>query len=272
MGNQARYRRVDKRRYKPRLKHGIALANALTLHQRKRVLHERILANRIEPQKAALQAVIDVVACVGDFIGIIDHDCLKARVQSEPEVCVEIGGELGTEKVLAIGRGMFQDSLQSRKREIQAIEIFITFFELLHHAKRLEVVVKPRATTTALQYRIELIATRVPKGRMPQIMRERNGFAKRLAKPELLGDRTRNLADFERMREARAEKVAHAVEKNLRFVLEPPKRGTMDNPIAVARKRVAKVLFCGIESPLWLPRFLPFLLHAFLENGIKFAF
>src|SRR5208282_6558723 len=104
-------------------------------------------------------------------------------------------------------------------------------FQFLDDAKAVPVVLETAMTFhQARENRFALVAER----RMTEVMRERNGFSQIPVQPQRAGDVARDGGDFNGVREARAEVIAGAVEKNLRFVFEPAKSARMNDPVAVA--------------------------------------
>jgi hypothetical protein len=73
-----------------------------------------------------------------------------------------------------------------------------------------------------------------------EIVREADGFHEVLVQGQRAGDRTRDLRDLERMREARPVEVALVVHENLRLVDEAAKRGGVNDTIAVSLKLAAQ--------------------------------
>src|SRR5450432_2187008 len=69
---------------------------------------------------------------------------------------------------------------------------------------------------------------------MAEVMRERDGFRQVHVELQRAGDVARDGGDFNRVREARAQMVAGAVEENLRLVFEPAESARMDDAVAVA--------------------------------------
>src|SRR6185436_18161944 len=67
----------------------------------------------------------------------------------------------------------------------------------------------------------------------------RNRFDQVLVQTDAACDRSADLRDLERMREARAEQVAFMVQKDLRLVDEAAKRRAMNDAVAVALELVA---------------------------------
>src|ERR1035441_10842883 len=68
---------------------------------------------------------------------------------------------------------------------------------------------------------------------MTEVVREGDGLYQVGVQTERAGNVARDGGDFHRMREARAEVVAGAVEKNLRFVFKPSEGARMNDAVAV---------------------------------------
>jgi hypothetical protein len=71
---------------------------------------------------------------------------------------------------------------------------------------------------------------------MAEVVPERNSLGKVLVKPKRPCNRACDLSNLKRVRKSRAVMVALRRKKNLRFVLEPTKRLTMHDAVAVALK------------------------------------
>ena len=78
------------------------------------------------------------------------------------------------------------------------------------------------------------LLARMPKGRMPEIMGQRDRFRQILVQSQRARDRPANRGHFESMRQPGAQMVRRSIKKNLRFVLEPAKRARMNDSCAVA--------------------------------------
>src|SRR5215475_2485092 len=81
---------------------------------------------------------------------------------------------------------------------------------------------------------IESCFARVTKRRMPEVVRERERFGEIFIKTEHARERTRDLRDFERVRQAGAIVVALMLYEDLGFVFETPERRRVDDAITVA--------------------------------------
>ncbi len=87
---------------------------------------------------------------------------------------------------------------------------------------------------------IEGAFARMAKRRMTEIMGKSAGLREILVEAERTSERARNLGDLKGMGEAGAIVVAFVIDKNLRFVGEPPKRRGMDNAVAIAAEIIAR--------------------------------
>ena len=103
-----------------------------------------------------------------------------------------------------------------------------------HDAQRLRVVVE--AAVAAMS--VERVLAGVAEGRVAEIMRERQRLGEVLVEPQRARQRAGDLRHLDRMREPRAVMVALVRHEDLRLVLEPPERGRMDDPVAVALESV----------------------------------
>jgi hypothetical protein len=75
--------------------------------------------------------------------------------------------------------------------------------------------------------------------RMAEIVGERQSLGKILVEPKPPRQGARYLGDFERVGEPRAVVIAFVEHEDLRFVLQPPERGRMDDAVAIAAKAAA---------------------------------
>ncbi len=73
---------------------------------------------------------------------------------------------------------------------------------------------------------------------MAEIVAERDRLGQVLVEPKRLGERARDLGDFDRMGEPGAEMVALVVDEDLRLVGEAAESRRMDDPVAVALEGV----------------------------------
>jgi len=71
------------------------------------------------------------------------------------------------------------------------------------------------------------------EGRVPKIVRQRDGFDQVFVQLQRAGDVAGNGGDFHRMRQPCAQMVARAVQENLCLVFEAAKRARVNDPVAV---------------------------------------
>jgi hypothetical protein len=73
-----------------------------------------------------------------------------------------------------------------------------------------------------------------------QVVRKGNRLNQVFVQMQRSGNGTPQLRHLQRMREAGAEQVAFVVQKNLRFVNQPPKRRAVHDAVTVALKLAAR--------------------------------
>lgn len=142
---------------------------------------------------------------------------------------------------------MFGNSLQRFPGEVQPIKIGITMFEMGENANSLGVMVKP---AIILHCGMQPIFPSMAKRRVAEIMGEGKRFCQILIQPQIPCNGARQLPHFQRMGKARAVMVTLMVDEYLRFIFQPPERGGVNNPVAVALIRRAHVAFrFGVQPP-----------------------
>jgi len=86
----------------------------------------------------------------------------------------------------------------------------------------------------------------VAEGRMAEVVREAQGLGQIFVEPERTGDRPPDLRHFDAVGEPNAEMVSVGSDEYLRLVAEAAEGDGVDDPVAVALKRVARTAWCGI--------------------------
>ena len=119
------------------------------------------------------------------------------------------------------------------KHRLRSVKAAVTLFQNVDNTQRLEVVFEPSEIPHAF---VQRILPTVSKGRVPKVMRESNAFDQILIQCQIARNRARDLGYFDTVGEAGAKQVAFMINKDLGLVLEPAKRGRMDNAIPVALK------------------------------------
>src|SRR6188472_3638583 len=97
----------------------------------------------------------------------------------------------------------------------------------------------------------------VSKRRMAQIVGKRDRFRQIFIQPQRTRDGATDRRHLDRMRQARSQMIAGAVEKDLRFVFQPPECTRMDDPRTVPLKFSAiSVTRFTVQSAARFARFL----------------
>jgi hypothetical protein len=100
-------------------------------------------------------------------------------------------------------------------------------------------VLKP-APEALLQQPVERLLAGVPERRVAEVVAEADRLGEILVQPQRTGDRARDPARLERVRQTRAVVVSFRRDEDLRLVLEPPEALGVDDPVAVALERRAQ--------------------------------
>jgi hypothetical protein len=132
---------------------------------------------------------------------------------------------------------MFRNPFKGFPGEVQAVELRVMAFQMRHDPDRLRVVIEP---TVRGHRRRQRVLARVPERRMSQIMGQRHGLRQVLVQTQRAGHGARHLRHLQRMGQTGAEIVALMLHEDLRLVLEPAKRGGVDDPVAIPLKGRAK--------------------------------
>src|SRR5579863_9449200 len=100
---------------------------------------------------------------------------------------------------------MFDDSFADFKRQIEAGEIQIALLELLDDPKRLQIVIE--AVAVRPQQLIEFSLSGMAEGRVADVVDESQGFGEIGVHLQSPCDGSRNLRDFQRVREPIPEMI-----------------------------------------------------------------
>ena len=132
-----------------------------------------------------------------------------------------------------MARAVFQNALARLKTQVQAVEVGVTFFEVIDHSQALQVVLEAAKFGHA---GVQSVLPGMAKRGVAQVVRQGNGFDQVFVELQRARHGAAQLRHFQRMREARAKQVALVVQKDLGFVDQAPKRGAMHDAVAVALK------------------------------------
>ena len=106
--------------------------------------------------------------------------------------------------------------------------------KIRHNAKRLRVVIK---SSTAGEAFIESPFARMSERRMAEVMRKRQRFGEVLIEAQCARERTGDLHDLQRMRQARSVVIAFVINEDLRLMGETSECRRMNDSVAVAAER-----------------------------------
>ena len=165
-------------------------------------------------------AVVQIVRVVGDAVGEVRH------LSFQRGIAVRF---LPEEWVVRIA-GMFADTLLHFPGQIQSVKLRVAFFQHVDDAQALPVVFEP---AVVLHQFIEHVLSGMAERRMPEIVRQRDGFRQVFVQLEGFADRPGDLRHLQRMREARPVIIALVIHKYLGFVLQLSERGGVDDPVAI---------------------------------------
>ena len=126
---------------------------------------------------------------------------------------------------------VFGQSLADFPRQIQPGKTGVFLLQFLDDPQALAIVLKP---AVVLHQFIEDHLALMAEGRVPQIVRQRDGFGQVFIQLQGTGDVAGDGGDFHRMRQPCAQMVARAVQEHLRLVFEPAKRARVNDAVAIA--------------------------------------
>ena len=126
---------------------------------------------------------------------------------------------------------MFDQTFADFPRQVQAGEIRVFLLQFLDDAETLPVMLE---TAVGFHQAIQHGFALVTKGRMAEIVRQRNRLRQVPVQAQGAGEVARDGGDLDRVGQPGAEMIAGAVEKDLRLVFQPAEGAGMDDPVAVA--------------------------------------
>lgn len=182
-------------------------------------------------EKAGLDAVVKIVAVVGDFISEVG----------------DLGFEAGVGKVeLAIwgrrvaGGVMFGEAFTDFPSEVEAGEVGMFVFEKFDDAEALAVMFKAAGFVHEL---VEGLLAFVTEGGVAEVVGKGDGFGEVFVEVESLGEVSGDGGDFNGVSKAGAKEPAGAVQEDLGFVAELAKSARVDDSVAVALITGSPVFF-----------------------------
>jgi hypothetical protein len=168
------------------------------------------------------QPVVDIMVRIGNVVGDSGGLRLGAGVEVERERRFEAPlpdrlaqDRLGRRRWSRNRPVVLHQSFQALERQIEPVERGILALEARHHVKALGVVIEAAVAGEAL---IEGALAGVSKGRMAEIVRQRQGLREVVVEAELARDGACDLGDLERMRQPRPVVIALVEQEHLRLV------------------------------------------------------
>ena len=182
-------------------------------------------------EETRLNAVIKVMAVIGDFIGEVGDLSLKAGIGKV---------ELAVGRRRVAGGVMFGEAFADFPSKIEAGEVRVFVFEELDDAEALTVVFEAAGLGHEL---VEGLLAFVAEGGVAEVVGKGDGFGKVFVEVEGLGEVSGNGGDFDGMGKACAKEAAGAVKEDLGFVAELAKRARVDDSVAVSLIAGSPVFF-----------------------------
>jgi hypothetical protein len=192
-----------------------------------------VLADVSNIKQAALHTVVEVCGEVGDLVGEVYE--LRFKRWSKAE---EVVGEPGVFAPLVVTR-VLDDALTGTEREVQAAMAGVALLKAVDDAERMEIMVK--AQTVALQADIESTFAGMAKGRMPDVMHQRERLGEIHVEAECSGDLASDLSDLNGVRKAAAKVVRGAAGEDLCLASETAEGARLNDAVAVTLKGCASV-------------------------------
>ncbi len=182
---------------------------------------------RVQIEQIGFERVVEVGGVVGDFVDPVDKLRFEGRTQVE-----QILGQLRMRGGRVIP-GMLHDAFADFKRQVEAVEFNVTMFEMLHDAKRMQVVIEAAAVDA--HQLIEFSFAGMAKGRVANIVHQGERFNEFRVDAQCGGHGAGDLRDFERVGQPIAKMIGETGAEDLRFCFQTPERAGVDDAVAVAR-------------------------------------
>ncbi len=199
-----------------------------------------------EVEQSRAQAIVDIMGIVGDIVR--NRRCLRLGA-GETAQFQRISGVKFEDGEGHAAFAIFLDGIWAGQRavvldqtfecfpgQIQPVETSIPPLQPCDDAQSLRVVVK---TTVFRHARLKSILSRVPEGRVSQIMGQRQSFGEVIIQTERTGQSAGDLADFNRMGQPGAVMIAFMRYENLGFMGETAEGGRVDDTVSVTLKGCA---------------------------------
>jgi hypothetical protein len=127
---------------------------------------------------------------------------------------------------------MLDDALARAEREVEAAMPCVALLKTLDDAEGVQIVVE--AQTVSLQAAIKSALTGVTKGRMSDVVYQRQGLGEVDVEAKCRGDLASHLSDLDGVRQAAAKMVGSAACEDLRLTREAPEGARLHDAVAVS--------------------------------------
>jgi hypothetical protein len=186
-----------------------------------------------ERDQPGTQTIIYVVVVVGYFIGQIAY----LRFQRRTFILEKATSDF-TELPSRRRGAMLEDARARLEHQIQTIESSVALLQLVDDAQGLEVMLESVMFYHAF---VECILTGMTEGRMSKIVGKSDRFGQVIIDFQCTGNRTGNLCNLNRVRQACPEQIAFVIDEYLRLVFQSPKCSGMYDAIAITLKLAARL-------------------------------
>ena len=199
---------------------------------------QRQIAQIVEQEHARPQPVVEVVADIGDVVGERCDLRLGARPGLQLQVVIgRIGRDIGRRAIADQRPVVLDHALQRLPGQVQAVEAGVAALEVGDHAQGLRVVIEAPELG---EHGIEGELAGMAEGAVAQVVGQRHGLRQVLVEPQRARGGPGDLGDLQRMGQPGAEVIALVIDEHLGLILEPPERGAVHDPVAIALEGAAQ--------------------------------
>ncbi len=185
-------------------------------------------------QQPRPQAVVDVVGVVGHAIGQIDDLGFKTGLSGVEESSSDTAGLGRLESRCMVPTAMLEDALARLERQVQAVEVGVALFQVVHDPKALQVVFE---ATMVAHAQLQGVLSGMAERCVAEVVGQGHRLDQVLAEPQASRDGPAQLGHLQRMGQPGPEQVAFMVQEHLCLVDQAPKGGAVDDPVTVSLMR-----------------------------------
>ncbi len=183
---------------------------------------------------------MQIMVVVGDIIGKGCHLRLGAGMGGEFQIMARAILRQRPRHGVRDGAIMFGDAFKRFPSEVESVKFGVMPLECCDDPDGLSIMIKPAIRRHQIR---ERILARMSERCVPQIMGQRHGLGQLRIQPKRSRNRARHLRHFDRMGQAGAVIIALMFDKDLGFMLEPPKGRSVDDPVTIPLETGAEGAF-----------------------------